>query len=1710
MQDDVQWPFIDPRNPSYRAPEAIEARAREFLSMGLESGRVAAVVGAGCSIAYGRVSWQDLVKAQYEVTLKLVKDNKGAGSAHSKLIEAFNVIKPNMLESGLDLPSLLDQTRVIYEAIRETNKDIEESGWIASIQELAGDDIRPVRSELLEVISDPDLQGELKSDAAPRLRRDILADLTKSGDGPVNAAIKAALKTCADDRSLLPPLRRYALIAAVGAAEARGRRVDIKAAFQIPKPPSDGKSDRAALLPEERDPLLLLNRRLRITRYMTTNYDREIERMFESEGYQDTTNHANASPWTPRFDRFVFGRDSATKLIDFAARRRGHDGLVAYLHGRLPDPKEAEKEQKEQKARAGVDELIVTERDYQRLYLRDEKTRDLMDAAMDMAFSASPLLFLGSNMNEGDLLHPLRRLMSQGKGHGERPVVALLPGWDSKPKRLIEQQKLLSRFGVHVLYFGSASFKGEPEVNHDWLYGLSELKTKLNAALKGDKGQPAKDQPKPKGGAAFDIKKQPNLIESIPVKELDVEFDLEIIRQVAGLALGGKITKGERAALTTLVDGAFNSIVSACACAKILAIEAEWKAWKGRLSRLPTPRTAPMPAPMPAPEDAPKADMALIFERNALDLQLSDVEDPTCGPFYADSPSVALQDLANRLEMDSYSKPEVLGRRIVTLVGGRGLGKGHLFDSIDACVGVESKRPLAEVRKKTAKRSRLLNALRVQGGQPNAVWVGYAFVNLSFAHEVMSAFDGLMEFLSQAFEKTIANDPIRTAEHAQAWRFLRQDRVERLKYVLRAWSQVDVRKDAPDRLLVVFNHLGILFDRHGKAKNGQVWRLFEVLTSELYGDAPIDLIFICDEGRVPASLRADGAGRHGDGLTNGGARSRPLWPPYDGGRSTTIARHTLEGLGFTEDLATPTQTPRRALTDGRKRDCETLIHILRGPRASLVMLAYFPRLSILLAREILKGGPNAIKGGAEDVLDPIFQEHAGPFRTAMKTNLNDIYRSETVGGDPGVDLRKAGDLAPIIAVVLAALYEANAHTNLANKLPGADLGQPLEACLKGLVERLKTCGPKREELYQAAAAYVEKPLKGSLTAREIERATGQLNAYLKRLYESMNGGRYLLTLACSGAYALTADLTRAEGDGLPEILRKDVNAASTRVKLYFDNLMRSLEGRRADRAHEVVLPLVRDLLRTRHDNSARLPFTLKNSKVRKGSPQLYKLMHECVWHLAIIGEPVSAKVLMGCPSILAAAKEWNAGKPVDPKAEKPTGLMTAKEIARCLKSVQDALDLARAQCLVFVLRSDEAGGPVRYAVHRFMQRDVLRSLGAVGEEFADIDQFTLTIYASQPDNPPTITSEAHETVMEAIKALAAYPDARERHPAAASDKVVMMRLRAAFSVLRTVYSIGAISRLAMKADLTQVLNTPGKLEDHRQLLWWMINKAIERNEQDDDGDVRDKAPPPFYAEEIVWLYNEVGVLSLIQGRLSHAQTVFECALMAAKRIERDEEGALHVRLVLNRATTMIERGQLNDARSDLYKISHLTSEHPVPRLLATGYLGVLEHIAGDAESARQNYTAAISGLHRSGRHRAVSIFSRHLGDLERGSSTATARQILDQARTMAAKNGHIDVEQLCDLSQIRLEMADGPPGAATVIPRLDQIELYAGYMDAPRLEVLVQILRARLYFEQGDHSRAAKAACNSRGLAAMHDMRLRNDRSAELLKQIYAGWPRTG
>lgn len=136
---------------------------------------------------------------------------------------------------------------------------------------------------------------------------------------------------------------------------------------------------------------------------------------------------------------------------------------------------------------------------------------------------------------------------------------------------------------------------------------------------------------------------------------------------------------------------------------------------------------------------------------------------------------------------------------------------------------------------------------------------------------------------------------------------------------------------------------------------------------------------------------------------------------------------------------------------------------------------------------------------------------------------------------------------------------------------------------------------------------------------------------------------------------------------------------------------------------------------------------------------------------------------------------------------------------------------------------------------------------------------------------------------------------------------------------------------------------------------------------------------PLYGGEIVWLHNERGVISLIQGDLYEATYSFDRALEANHRFKGEGRGNNRNRIDVNRSLLLIERGMLSEARALLHEVRKDLTQRVARELvmidpIAIGYLGLIAHLNGRTDEAREHYTSAIRGLVETEQLRALSLF----------------------------------------------------------------------------------------------------------------------------------------
>ncbi|HEV7737060.1 MAG TPA: SIR2 family protein, partial [Chlamydiales bacterium] len=186
-------------------------------------------------------------------------------------------------------------------------------------------------------------------------------------------------------------------------------RDSIKNAFekvhkQFPQTvPVNGKSmSYKDKLDAEHNPYLALLK-LPIKRFITTNYDLEIERGILIKkhasyslqvGEIGNASTQNIIEWT-KGKSFSQSENYCDELAKFPlARFDGNEDMVFHCHGRIDE----------------IDSCIVTEKDYQQWYLKEDPASLPFRQALDLTLSSNPILIIGYGLGDVDLMRWLRMI----------------------------------------------------------------------------------------------------------------------------------------------------------------------------------------------------------------------------------------------------------------------------------------------------------------------------------------------------------------------------------------------------------------------------------------------------------------------------------------------------------------------------------------------------------------------------------------------------------------------------------------------------------------------------------------------------------------------------------------------------------------------------------------------------------------------------------------------------------------------------------------------------------------------------------------------------------------------------------------------------------------------------------------------------------------------------------------------------------------------------------------------------------------------------------------------------------------------------------------------------------------------------------------------------------------------------------------------------
>ena len=473
--------------------------ARELYYELRLSGRTPiAMIGSGMSVSYGGVSWKasvELALAEAERQLSAVSKSKKASARDKSRAERELGGIRAMMASGLDDASdkylaleLCKQGMALARSISGSDAATEMDSFerfmqrvffnddhfiattIAKRLALNHDETQALLGKSTEFIQElgnciysmRSLQRLSKGNTRlQRLITNLHNEYTELTTNPVLPIDRRSIlcvflyeKTDAQRRKHYRILHRY-----VGASRQTGLRA---------RPPS-----RPLI-----DPIRVLHERLGVTRFITLNFDFEIENSImiddfrstrgRTYGFQDAINdkllqrepgvgHQPVGAGVPdtggvtrRFtdglaaSSDIYSPSAVARLFEFGLNSPDYRAQVLHLHGRADLP----------------ETMVLTEGDLDRVYRRNPRARTALEQALDVVLTGNPVLFAGIGLSEAEITRALRLLVSEGRVTPENPAFAIQafdrgdPNKSGGSDAWRRQMALFRQYGIHLIDAG--------------------------------------------------------------------------------------------------------------------------------------------------------------------------------------------------------------------------------------------------------------------------------------------------------------------------------------------------------------------------------------------------------------------------------------------------------------------------------------------------------------------------------------------------------------------------------------------------------------------------------------------------------------------------------------------------------------------------------------------------------------------------------------------------------------------------------------------------------------------------------------------------------------------------------------------------------------------------------------------------------------------------------------------------------------------------------------------------------------------------------------------------------------------------------------------------------------------------------------------------------------------------------------------------------
>lgn len=353
------------------------------------------------------------------------------------------------------------------------------------------------------------------------------------------------------------------------------------------------------------------------------------------------------------------------------------------------------------------------------------------------------------------------------------------------------------------------------------------------------------------------------------------------------------------------------------------------------------------------------------------------------------------------------------------------------------------------------------------------------------------------------------------------------------------------------------------------------------------------------------------------------------------------------------------------------------------------------------------------------------------------------------------------------------------------------------------------------------------------------------------------------------------------------------------------------------------------------------------------------------------------------------------------------------------------------------------------------------------------------------------------------------------------------RLRSAYALVRGTFSISVVARMTehlshqdSRVPFDEYRTWTRKLLNTATLLGQIQAKYREMQRRMSDPAKRVEALPfnqPFLRDEISWLYNERALVSFVQGRLFDALPLFELSRTmlgtSTTKSGPTSHDATHRRVYVNHALAQLERGNIVAAQETLTRLRRETRPRwsgdtpSVVHSVSSGYLALCHHLTNEFTVAQELYEETLQGIRAFAHPRAESIFRRHYSDLLRTISKSrddkdyvAAVSQVKSAEEIAMGIRAADLQSYALTSQARLKRDMHQRGDA--LRNLRQVEVFARRMGIQKMLAEVLKVRGEVLLAEGETTQAGFVTAQSIAISKRNGMRLRKISAAIIQAKI--------